>query len=381
MAVILEGVEGPPRGKRIEVRPGKPVPFKVRRSDQDAGQVVVELLGGQCVLTNRSSQPCRINGEDRQRSVLRAGDRVEIGKNIFLVHIDEGDGGDTQALDGASRAQLELALADTNPQPPPPPAPPSQERLDGTCSVCDGPFHSPSGWKGPEARICRSCLEKGVRPEHLPRPMAAAPEPPDGLANAADRHARRISASRLSAIEPEERGGILHRVSTLLGHRADKQRLDQLQRERQELLAEAGRLSLGAQGALGLPEAALQALVSGERVTIEPQDVTRAVLDQWHSQRERIHVLDTEIAGVRRTLGLGPDPEAVLLPAPILRPEAKHRQEQAFATLDGVGTEMLAEDAANDVPATRVPTPAPAPVAGAKQSQSGIRRAAARRRR
>ncbi len=371
MAVILACIDGPPRGKRIEIKPGKPLPFKVRRHDQDAGQVVIELLAGQCVLTNRSQQQCLINGESRQRSVLKAGDRVQIGKNQFVVQIDDGDAGETQTLDPATREQLEMALAETRPPPEAEASAPAGVPSSALCSACDGRC-GPGGWQGENQRICQRCWEKGVRPDHLPRPSVPSPPPEPLEAHAhppEPRHAKRISASRLSAIEPEEKNGILQRFSSLLGHRSDKSRLDQLQQERERLLAEAGRLSLARRGCYGLSEETLAAMVAGDAITVDPHQVSRPSIDQWLSQRERMAVLDAEIAAVRRSLGLGPDPDAMLLPAPTLRPEDKERKDRAFATLDAVGTETLSEESPVDDGATTAPQP-PATV----KHNSGVRR-------
>jgi hypothetical protein len=390
MAIVLECVSGPPKGKRIEVVAGKPLPFKIKKHDQDAGAVVVEVVDGQLVMTNRSQLPCLVNGESRPRSVLRNGDELVIGKNAFKVEIAEVEAGATQQLD-----RLELDVA-----------PPPQ-----LCSVCDGVFVAQQGWSDGEHRICRRCLVKGVRPDHLPRtdsaptvpaptfesaetkvvtrdaapaaksdsgsrhPMPqqgdagsrhAAPSSSDsgGHKAADDRHAKRISASRLSAIESEESPGILKKVTSMLGgHRADRQRLDSLEQERGRLLVEAGRLSLGSGGGLGLPEQTLVALLSGRKVTVDPLELSRILM------------LDTEIAALRRALGLGADASAILMPAPALRPEMKEQKERAFHTLDAMATEDLGETTA-DAPTTAAtrPAPAPAPVVAKPNSSSGRRR-------
>jgi hypothetical protein len=430
MPTVLECVDGPPKGKRIELAKGKPTSFKIRRHDRDAGQVVVELIDEQCVITNRSELPCLVNGEARPRSVLRNGDQVVIGKNTFRVKIDEADAGATQQLD-------KLVLEDAGPP--------------QVCSVCDAVFVAQQGWTDGEHRICRRCLVKGVRPEHLPRPQTppggamvnpdgetkvasrfdsgqrAAPRPDSGQRaaprddsgqhaaqrddsgqhavpprsdsgerpassssdghKAQDRHAKRISASRLSAVEPDPHekpaGGLLKRVSSMLGGgRADRARLEQLEHERQVLLVEAGRLSLGAGGGLGIADEALLPLLSGRPITLDPEKhLSWSVLDQWRSQRERLLVLDTEIAALRKALGLGPDPEATLRPAPALRPEMKEKIERAFHTLDGLATEDLGRTAEDvlDLPATTPTQPAPAPVS--KSNSSGGRRTPTHRRR
>jgi len=425
MVVVLACIEGPPKGKRLEVHPGKGIPFKIRLQDHDAGQVMVELVGGQCVLTNRSELPCVINGEVRQRSVLHHGDKVVIGKSTFEMRQEDVDGSKTQALDHERYLGEPITTALPTPTPPPSAvdgpvvstettvSQPRHDRHGGNinvCSVCDGPFTRSDGWSGNGQRICHNCIEKGVRPDHLPhaRGQTNAPEPlampeaetaprppvrqatvettisraqPRGAAKIEARHAaKRISASRLSVVEPDNAsGGILRKMSSLLGNRGDKSRLELLVKQREEVLVEAGRLSMGAGGILGLSESTLQNLLDGKTVTIDPEELSGSALDQWRSERERILVLDTEIAALRRALGLGHDPDSILLPAPPLRAEVREQKDRAFLTLDGVSTENLEGDAEYEEPATPAPaTPPPKPLAN---HSSGVRRAVQRRRR
>ncbi len=381
MPMVMECVAGAPKGKRVAVVEGKPLTFKIRKHDRDVGHVAVSLIGGQCVITNHSELPCHVNGQPKTRCAVQHGDEVVIGKNTFRMIDDGADGLSTQQLEG-------LAAHDDAPAAP-------------VCSVCDGIFVPGQGWSDGDRRICKRCLVKGVKPEHLPRPKAApraAPRPaqseittdevdvvalPDPVPKIRtpapdDRHAKRISASRLSVVEPSESGGngIMRKVSNLLGGgRAERQRLEQLERERHALLVEAGRLSLGSGGSFGLPEEKIGAVLGGQSITVEPNDLSGSIVDKWRSQRERVLMLDTEIAALRKALNLGPDAESILMPPPALRPETRAHQERAFVTLDGVGTEDLDGDATYDAPTTTETRP-PGP---SKAGSSG-RRPARRRR-
>jgi hypothetical protein len=217
--------------------------------------------------------------------------------------------------------------------------------------------------------------------EPAPPPPAPAPPPLPAASptpNPDDRHAKRISASRLSAVEPSSGGddrGIFQRVSGLLGGgRAERQRLEQLETERHQLLVESGRLSLGAGGGLGLPEAAIASLVAGRTVTLGPDEVSADVLEKWRSQRDRARLIDGEIAAVRRALGLPQDNGAVLMPPPILRPERKALEERAFHTFDGVATQDLGEGIEVDEPGPPGrPSSSGKNLSAAKPSASGRR--------
>lgn len=208
--------------------------------------------------------------------------------------------------------------------------------------------------------------------EVLPPPAAK-----DGVPSSdsdRQRQSRRISASRLTAVEPAQREGLLSKVGKVFGRRDERhQRLADLEAKRAALLAEAGRHALGAGGSLGLPEKAVQALLSGGSVTVNASDLSQADLERWRAQRQRMILLDAEIAALRKALGLGSDPQMHQQSSPTLRPDQKAMQDRAFATLDGLSTDEL----------SRPETPQSAPTEIAvKSSQSGrIRPAGARRRR
>lgn len=182
----------------------------------------------------------------------------------------------------------------------------------------------------------------GAQPESATAAQApvAAPQAKDSSSSDRQRHQRRISASRMSAVAEPPQTGLLKRVSTALTGRADRQRLEQLEAERREALLEAGRRSLADGTALGLPPEAMLALAHGQPVTIVPELLTGFA--RWREDRQRLVRLDAEIAALRQSLGLGPDPGAVILAAPPLRSDEQEKLERAFTTLDAVATQDLA---------------------------------------
>ncbi|MBA2479041.1 MAG: hypothetical protein H0V44_00125 [Planctomycetes bacterium] len=391
MSIVLECLSGAHKGRRIPTGGGKPLVFKLKKHDRPAGQVVVEMSDQTCIITNRSEIPCLVNGVERPRCAVRHGDEVVIGKDTFKV-VDEADTMATQAI-------TPLIIDDE----------PKLLR----CSACRVIFNPQQGWSEGGKRLCRACLAKGVKPESLngggPAPAvspAAAPgvatedlgtvppvvpKPAPGPKSSArertplpvadgERHSKRISASRLALVEPAptERNGLFRKVTAMLGGgRAERQRLDQLEGERNSLLVEAGRLSLGGGGGMGINDKSVMALSAGKDVLIRQQELDGAVFDQWKTLRERAQILDTEISALRRVLDLGPDTDALLKPAPALRPAKKAQQDQAFANLDGYGTENLDSDEPLEL--KRTPTPAPVTVP-ARSLSSGRNRATRRKR-
>jgi hypothetical protein len=159
-------------------------------------------------------------------------------------------------------------------------------------------------------------------------------------ASSTDRPQRRISASRLAAVEPQtQSSGLLKRVSAAFSGRAEKQRLDELEGERRSALIEAGRRSLADGTALGLPPDTLARLQRGQSVTLQPGDLIG--FTRWREDRQRLVRLDAEIAALRQALGLGPDPDAVVLVTPTLKSDERAKVERAYATMDAVGTQPM----------------------------------------
>jgi hypothetical protein len=175
---------------------------------------------------------------------------------------------------------------------------------------------------------------------------AGAERGADGATSESDRmrHSRRISASRLTAVEPAGSGreGLLSKVGRVFGRRDERyQRLEELQAERLGRLAEAGRLALGPGLGLGLGEEVVTTLLQGGSISLSASHCSTTGLEQWRALRKRLDLLDAEIAAMRRTLGLGPDPESTLQQSPTLRVDERRHQERAFAALDGLSTDEL----------------------------------------
>jgi hypothetical protein len=166
---------------------------------------------------------------------------------------------------------------------------------------------------------------------------------------------RRISASRMAAVEPasNQSSGLLKRVSAAFSGRAEKQRLEELETERRKALLDAGRRSLGEGGAFGIAADDLARLQRGQSATIDPARLPG--LQRWREDRQRLVRLDAEIAALRQALGLGADPEAVILVAPTLKSDEKAKLERAFATMDAVATQELAGEQPAKPPADMRP--------------------------
>ena len=398
MPLYLEGRSGAVAGRRLTVTREKPFVIRTKTTNHQ-GEVQVRFSEGSYRLDNRSHMRCRIRGTDQHQAVLVDGDDLEIGNDRFAVVIepdtrsttrsepDEHDEHDTQSVS---------PIAVDEPKP--------SADFAVLCAICDAriPATAPTkSWTDGGRHICARCLAKGVKPEHLPRPfdqavpqaitpavgspilreavevastaedprvsssqfIAGVPdpggdstaelvpptvaeplleEPPTTSDSDRQRQSRRISASRLTAVEPAQREGLLSKVGKVFGRRDERQqRLADLEAKRASLLAEAGRHALGAGGSLGLPEKAIATLLAGGTVTVSTADLSPADLERWRAQRQRMVLLDAEISALRRALGLGSDPQMHQQSSPTLRPDQKAMQDRAFATLDGLSTDEL----------------------------------------
>jgi hypothetical protein len=191
MAITLQALEGTSAGRTIIIRPGHPRVFKVVKQGRQAGQVTVEIVAGACVVTNDSERPVLVNGVAAKRAGLIHGDTVVIGKDTF--------------------------------------------RLDD-----------------PESLVDTRTIEKAPISGYQPTPILPLPdahgleviEPVTRKSSDSDLHRRRksISASMHSVVD-QPKQGILNRVSSVFSARtrADRGREEELQRERSQLLEEAGR--------------------------------------------------------------------------------------------------------------------------------------------
>lgn len=423
MPLFLDGRSGSVSGRRLTVTREKPFIIRTRTTNHE-GEVQVRFDDGSYRLDNRSHMRCRLNGTEQKQAALTDGDDLEIGKDRFAVVIqpdtrptvrqepDEHDDHDTQSLSPVT-VDVPVGVA-------------SAIEAPVVCAVCDARITAGSPgktWTDGERHICARCLAKGVKPDHLPRPftqtvtneitpssglpvlmddqlvaavedsrtssasniLAGVPDPAsdstaevtprnatkDGTSDSdRQRQSRRISASRLTAVEPAQREGLLTKVGKVFGRKDERhQRLADLEANRAALLAEAGRHALGSGGSLGLPEKTVQTLVSGGTITVSAADLSQADLERWRAQRQRMILLDAEIAALRKALGLGSDPQMHQQSSPTLRPDQKAMQDRAFATLDGLSTDELSrpdlqpadgEIAVKSSPSGRLKAPVPA---------------------
>lgn len=389
MPFELECTGGAMPGKRFPVAEGKPKVFRIFRAGAEAGTVEIELHDGQGVITNRSPRQVLVNGIERARFVLCNGDMVAIGKDTFIVHCDDRDEGlATQMMPGQ---------AGYAPQP-----------QGHGCTVCGAPVDAATGWTNGQLGLCAACIAKGHTPRTLsdqgpalaprkPSPLplpapkaetapyqAPAPEPaaepkaetapyqapPAAAGAAAARQRKHISASQNTAVPAAGgSGSLLKKVQSVFAGRADRNHLEELQREREALLIETGRHALLGD-LFGLPEAALTALLAGRAATIAPGDVARPTIERWRAARERLSLLDAEIAAMRKSLGLGPDLQSMPGGGMMLRDQDKAREDRAFAALDGMQTESLEVE----VPAAEQPQAARAAAAADKPKAISQRR-------
>jgi hypothetical protein len=396
MNVTIEFLSEPNRGRILQLMPDKPLVIKTQKSSQGVGDVTIEVADGRVVMTNRSRLNCKVNGKPQSRTVLSDRDRIEIGKQQLSIAIAESDPEDrTQRLPALSAAAVAAV----------------------SCSVCDASFKlrdHEHGWVRGDQRICSACLSKGVKPEHLPRhttplpmtlPLDTEIEMPQGTESSGSRSAqrappsesdrqrrtKRISVSRLAQVTSQTKAkkpGLLTKVGRMFGSRDDANRLEELERERRELLLQAGRLSLTARHGPAMPDQSLIMLMAGQSVVVRLQDFSVPAIEQWRDQRQRLALLEAEIAVLRQKLDLGPDPELAMRNAETLASDRLARQERAFVAMDELGTDMIEDATSGEIDATdalagndtstaepsRKPSPNRSEQSARNRSKSGRRR-------
>jgi hypothetical protein len=266
------------------------------------------------------------------------------------------------------------------------------------CSGCDGDWTEvgvEGSWQDGDHRLCAGCLARGLRPQHLSSwrhnlevglddedddeqaaietasisdELESIPERSESQSPSASRSRRRISASQPLVVQNpdngERRGGIMRKVTRVFmrrGESAEQQRLVELEAQRDQLLAKAGRAALMNQGGLGLPASFLPDLLRGQPVTLSLSQVDRPTLEGFqHMVQDLVHV-ETEINALRQALGMG---DAIISQdqLPQLRTERLQQEQDLFQTMDGMHTEAL-EDLIDDDDDFEMP-PSPAAALG-----------------
>ena len=321
MAILLEAIDGPGVGRAITLRPGRPRIIKVVKHGHEAGEITIELNADGCTVTNRSQRPLLVNGEACTRSRLVHGDTVTLGKDAFRL-VDEAA----------------VVVESNAPEP-------------------EAPSDSDS--------------DSGYHPSPEVNPASC-----DSAETDRQRRRKSISAS-MPAVSNQPRSTLISRMSSVFSARirAERSREEELNRERSELLAEAGRQALSGQ-ALGLPERVLADLLAGRTVTIAADEVARGALERWRDLAQRVALIDAEIASIRRKLGLAPDP-GTKARSLTTRGGLREREERVFASLDSMITQELAAETDSSL------TPVPGTVAtidGRRGASAKPRAAAAGRR-
>ena len=295
----LIGIAGPCLGRRLVLTEGRLTRIEMRRGAGSAGHLVFRNEGGAWVFANESSLPAQVNGEERGRAVLADGDRIQVAAMVFQASIPPPGSGsyarDQDAIPAISEADDAETAAYEAGEPPFPPQPPT---------------------------------------------IAPTADP--------TRSSRRITSSRDAVIldQPEDPRRSKPRLLARMGRALKgekRQRLDELEAERDLLLRAAGRAGLEGLGGFGLPPGALQRLCSGEPVTLVQSDLDSQALARFRSWRDRLAAFDIEINAVRRDLGLPGGADRIAMPDR-LPTELHADRERAFAASDVVPTEELADD-------------------------------------
>jgi hypothetical protein len=354
MQLYLEGLSAAVLGRRVTVTAEKPYVIRANTTHR-SGDVTIAYVAGQFCLTNSSPLRCLINGKELQQSRLNHADNIEIGKDRFCVTI-EPKVPDKKVPD---KSETDYVVADHDKKKNTPDDALRTNNKDMHQDlIVDTPSQMTESRKtsSSDARYDNMIDEDAETAEH-PRAGASghtkSPSESGRINPESDhyRQSRRISASRLAAIDPAPKAGLLSKVTKVFQRKDEReQRLVQLEAQRKALLVEAGRHALGPGGSLGLPDAMVKTILMGGSVTINPSDVLQADVDRWRTQRQQMVLFDAEIAALRRALGLGQDPRQHNEQAPTLRADQRALQERAFARMDGTATDELLPQPAPNAP-------------------------------
>jgi hypothetical protein len=309
MPIAIRCLEGPHAGKQIALVGGKPLQLEVRRQGGTAGMLAFAASPKGLMFTNSSPIESEVNGTDRRHAVLVHGDRVRVGKMLFEACLD----GDLKAL---------IAAAGTGKDE----TEPGLEALpeEATPAALDGKQSTVAYNRNGSAR---------------PQIMSEDPTPTAG-----NRSSRRISASRMAAVDlPEpQKEGLLSRVGKVFKRKEEgDQRLNELEDEREGLLQLAGRLALERLGGFGLPGNLLHRLTAGQEVTLRLEDMGHGARESYRRHCELLAYLDAEISARREELGLGPDPSLAAMRNIPLQTEHAERRESAFKAMDNLMTDEV----------------------------------------
>lgn len=303
MPISIRCLEGPHKGKQVVLTGGKPLQLEVRKAGGSAGMLAFAASPQGLMFTNSSPVDSQVNGTIKRHAVLVNGDQVRVGKMLFEACLE----GDLSELTATGDGKDETA--------------PNLEAL------IDEP--SPTPGSGKQATVAYQ------------RPPIA---PDDPTPSAGNRVSRRISASRMAAVDlPEpQREGLFSKVGKVFKRKDEGDaRLAQLEEERCQLLQFAGRLALERVGGFGLPRDLLQRLGSGQQVSLDPGDLAPGERETFRRHIELLAYLDAEISARRDELGLGPDPSIRAMRNIPLQTEHAERQESAFQAMDSINTDEL----------------------------------------
>jgi hypothetical protein len=161
---------------------------------------------------------------------------------------------------------------------------------------------------------------------------------PQGATNG--RQVVRLSASK-DAIATKENPSMLAKVGRLFQRKTEAAtRLKELLVQRTQLFEFAGRKLLGQGCGLGLPDQALVKMLDNEKVTLHPDDLNRAQLQEFSERRKMLGYIEAEIRSLRQEIGISGEVDDPISDK-ILRSDQADRQNRAFQVSDVANTEDL----------------------------------------
>ena len=323
--IAVRCLEGPHAGKTIAIDGGHPMQLDIKRGGEPAGRLSFAVSSHGIEFLNSSPVESLVNGVSMRRAQLANGDMVQIGKMKFQA-----------AVNGAtSTGSMVNDKDETVPSLP----------LLGDPADDDDAMDTDVDDSGDQDILGDHDLGVTDQGKQVTAVYTRSSPEPDGQVPAGgSRSSRRISASKMAAVDipAPERAGLFGKVGKVFKRKEEKDaELLELERQRDELLCLAGRRALQHVGGMGLPPDLLYRLGMGQSVTLSPADIAQGARETFRRHAELLVYLDAEIAARREALELGPDPAVLAARQLQLQTEHDEHKEGAFRAMDQMMTDEV----------------------------------------
>jgi hypothetical protein len=312
------------KGEQIlDLQRGRPIRVRIRSSEH--GESVLTILsedGEHCQYRLEGSMPIQLDGQTtRSEGDLHSGVVLAVHRMQFMLipehHIDTKPIAAYPSSETSTTRPVAMACGTSSDDETVPAKEPSQRAVQNL------PQANPK-----DEETVASPSNLAVTDESVPQ----------GATNG--RQVVRLSASK-DAIATKENPSMLAKVGRLFQRKTEAAtRLKELLVQRTQLFEFAGRKLLGQGCGLGLPDQALVKMLDNEKVTLHPDDLNRAQLQEFSERRKMLGYIEAEIRSLRQEIGISGEVDDPISDK-ILRSDQADRQNRAFQVSDVANTEDL----------------------------------------